>query len=139
MLSPLADSAVLAQQEGNGLVTLVIMALALGAVMYMTVIPQRRQRQRHADMLRRLDVGDEVVTTGGIVGVITHVEDDLFHIEVDTDVVVRVAKPAVARSTSEPDPAEKPASQRKGLLGGLVAPKGAAGADTATKDAAGGE
>ena len=60
-------------------------------------------------MLRKLDVGDEVITTGGIVGVITFVEDDLFHLEVDTDVVIRIAKSAVARSTAEPDPADKPA------------------------------
>jgi len=106
--------------QGGGLLSLLIILIPMGAILYMTIVPQRKQRQRHADMLRRLDVGDEVLTTGGIVGTITHVEDDVFHVEVDTDVVIRVAKSAIARNMAEPDPAEKPAGQRRGLLGGAT-------------------
>lgn len=101
-----------AQQESNPL-GMLILFVPLGLLLYMMIVPQRKQKQRQADMLRKLDVGDEVVTTGGIVGVITSVDDDLFHLEVDTDVVIRVAKSAVARSTSEPDQADKPASRSR--------------------------
>ena len=107
-------------QGGGSILSLLIILIPMGAILYMTVIPQRKQRQRHAEMLRKIDVGDEVLTTGGIVGTITHVEDDLYHVEVDTDVVIRVSKGAIARNMAEPDPAEKPA--RGGLLGGLTAP-----------------
>src|SRR5690242_11262637 len=90
----------------------------------MTIVPQRKARQRQADMLRKIDVGDEVLTTGGIVGVITFIEDDLYHLEVDNDVVIRIAKTAVARSMDEPDPASQPASRsRRGLLGSGAASK----------------
>ena len=42
----------------------------------------------------------------------------LYHLEVDNDVVIRIAKTAVARSMSDPDPAAQPASRtRRGLLG----------------------
>ena len=115
-------STILAQanNEGGGsMLSLLIILIPMGAILYMTIIPQRKQRQRHADMLRQLDVGDEVLTTGGIVGTITHVDDDLYHLEVDTDVVIRVAKAAIARNTAEPDPAEKPAPRRS-LLGGAA-------------------
>ena len=114
---------ILAQSnEGGGsILSLLIILIPMGAILYMTIIPQRKQRQRHADMLRRIDVGDEVMTTGGIIGVITHADDDTYHVEVDTDVVIRVSKAAIARSMEEPDPAEKPAArQRKGLLGGAM-------------------
>jgi preprotein translocase subunit YajC len=104
---------ILAQQSGGSPLSRLIIVSPMAAILYMTIVPQRKQRQRQADMLRKLDVGDEVVTTGGIVGVITFVEDDLFHLEVDTDVVIRIAKSAVARSTTEPDPAEKPASRSR--------------------------
>ncbi len=104
---------ILAQQSGGNPLSLLIIVIPMAAILYMTIVPQRKQRQRQADMLRKLDVGDEVITTGGIVGVITFVEDDLFHLEVDTDVVIRIAKSAVARSTAEPDPAEKPASRSR--------------------------
>ena len=118
---PMLLQTILAQDEpqGSGLLSLLIILIPMGAILYMTIIPQRKQRQRHAEMLRKIDVGDEVLTTGGIVGTITHVEDDLYHLEVDTDVVIRVSKGAIARNMAEPEPAEKPA--RGGLLGGLTA------------------
>lgn len=112
---------ILAQDDaqGGGLLSLLIIIVPMGAILYLAIVPQRKARQRQAEMLRRLDVGDEVVTSGGIVGVITHIEDELYHLEVDDDVVIRIAKSAVARSTAEPDPAEKPASRtRRGMLGG---------------------
>ena len=127
---------VLAQNnaEGGGsILSLLIILIPMGAILYMTVIPQRKQRQRHAEMLRKIDVGDEVLTTGGILGTITHVEDDVYHVEIDTDVVIRVSKGAIARNMAEPDPAEKPA--RGGLLGGLSAPaKDATDSDETTED-----
>ncbi len=113
---------ILAQDEGGGsLLSLLIIIIPMGAILYLAIVPQRKARQRQAEMLRKLDVGDEIVTSGGIVGVITHAEDDLYHLEVDDDVVIRIAKSAVARSTAEPDPAERPPSRsRKGLLGGAA-------------------
>lgn len=104
---------ILAQENSGNPLSLLIIVIPMAAILYMTIVPQRKQRQRQADMLRKLDVGDEVITTGGIVGVITFVEDDLFHLEVDTDVVIRIAKSAVARSTAEPDPADKPAARSR--------------------------
>lgn len=104
---------VLAQENSGSPLSLLIIVIPMAAILYMTIVPQRKQRQRQADMLRKLDVGDEVITTGGIVGVITFVEDDLFHLEVDTDVVIRIAKSAVARSAAEPDPADKPAARSR--------------------------
>jgi preprotein translocase subunit YajC len=106
-------STILAQQDGGSPLGLLIIVIPMAAILYMTIVPQRKQRQRHADMLRTLDVGHEVVTTGGIVGVITAVDDDLFHLEVDSDVVIRVAKSAIARSATEPDPSERPASRSR--------------------------
>ena len=104
---------ILAQENSGNPLSLLIIVIPMAAILYMTIVPQRKQRQRQADMLRKLDVGDEVITTGGIVGVITFVEDDLFHLEVDTDVVIRIAKSAVARTTAEPDPADKPAARSR--------------------------
>jgi preprotein translocase subunit YajC len=125
-------STILAQDDAQGgsILGLLIILIPMGAILYMTIVPQRKQRQRHAEMLRTIGVGDEVLTTGGIVGTITHADDDVFHVEVDTDVVVRVAKSAIARNMAEPDPAERPAGrQRRGLLGGASATPG----DTSTE------
>lgn len=106
---------ILAQDEpqGGGLLSLLIILIPMGAILYLVMVPQRKARQRQADMLRKLEVGDEVVTNGGVVGVITHMEDELFHLEVDDDVVIRVAKSAIVRNTAEPDPAAKPPARSR--------------------------
>ena len=131
MITQLATLLAQNNNEGGSIFGLLILLVPLGAILYMTVVPQRKARQRQADMLRKIDVGDEILTTGGIVGVITFIEDDLYHLEVDNDVVIRIAKTAVARTTAEPDPASQPASRtRRGLLG-----SGSAAKDTDASDA----
>ncbi len=133
MISTLLTSILAQENQGGGLASILIFLPLIGVVIYMMVGPQRKQRQKQADLLRKLDVGDEVLTTGGIIGVITYVEDDLFHLEVDNDVVIRIAKSAVARSLDEPAEADKaPARGRKGLLAGAL---GGAG-NGSTKDEA---
>jgi preprotein translocase subunit YajC len=121
--------AILAQEnQGGGNITgLLIILIPMGAILYMTIMPQRKQRQKQAALLAKLEVGDEVITTGGIIGTITFVEADLYHIEIDTDVVIRIAKSGVARSLAEPAEAEKGKSgskgasrSRKGLLAGAL-------------------
>jgi len=104
-----------AQESGNPLGLLVII-IPFGLLIYLMVVPQRKQRARQQQLISSLEVGEEVVTAGGIVGTINFVEDDLVHLEVDNDVVIRVAKGSISRTTREPDPADRPSG---GMLGGL--------------------
>ena len=109
-----ALSSVLAQNSGGGggLASILLLVLPFGALIYMMIVPQRKQRAKHAQFVASLDVGDEVVTTGGIFGTISYIEDDVVHIEVDHDVVIKVALSSVARAASEPDPAARNAPTR---------------------------
>lgn len=124
MISTLLTTILAAEKQGGSSITgLLIILVPMGAILYMTIIPQRKQKQKQAALLSKLDVGDEVITTGGIIGVITYVEDDLYHVEIDHDVVIRIAKSGVARALVEPEPSTttKPASRgRKGLLEGAL-------------------
>lgn len=123
MISTLLTSILAQDSKGGGSITgLLIILVPMGAILYMTIIPQRKQKQKQAALLSKLDVGDEVITTGGIIGVITFVEDDLYHVEIDHDVVIRIAKSGVARSLVEPEPAPAKSSgrSRKGLLEGAL-------------------
>lgn len=62
---------------------LIVMVLLL-VVMYVLMIRPQRQRQRdHQSLIEGAGVGDDILTTGGIYGTITRVEDD--------DVVVEIA------------------------------------------------
>ncbi len=57
---------------------------------------QRRMRQAQA-MAATLDVGDEIITSGGIYGTITETDDASLWLEIAPDVVVRVLRGAAAQ------------------------------------------
>ncbi len=126
----LLASVLAANSQGGSPLGILILIVPFGLLIWLMVMPQRKQRARQQQLMSKLGVGDEVITTGGIVGQITHVEDDLIHLEIDHDVVIRVAKSSIARSLEEPDPASAPAKKsRGGLLGGLTGASTAAASD----------
>jgi preprotein translocase subunit YajC len=57
--------------------------------------PQSKRRKEHAALMTGLAKGDEVVTSGGIVGQINKVEDDFVKIQVAANMELRVQKSAV--------------------------------------------
>ncbi len=109
------------KQSGNPLLSLLVFALPLGAIFYLMVIPQRKQRAKQQEFLSALEVGDEVVTSGGIYGTINHLEDGVAHLQVDTQTVIRVAVSSLSRSAqADPEPStaagsdhDAPADKRK--------------------------
>jgi preprotein translocase subunit YajC len=111
-MSPVNATSLLAATSSGGgsLFSILILILPLGALFYLMIVPQRKQRQKHADFVSSLEVGDEVVTSGGMFGRITYLEDGIAHIEVDTDVVVRVTIASISRPASEPEPEPRGAS-----------------------------
>ena len=69
--------ALLAQAPAGGRSTLlpfVFQIVAIFAIFYFVMIrPQQKQRKDHEERLRNLKRGDEVVTTGGIIGKVVHI------------------------------------------------------------------
>ncbi len=56
---------------------MIIQLVLIVAIFYFLVIaPQRREQRRHAELLAALSAGDEVVTTGGLIGEIVQLRDD---------------------------------------------------------------
>jgi preprotein translocase subunit YajC len=75
---------------------LVPMVLIFG-VMYLVVLrPQMRKQKDVQKMLSELKKGDDVVTTGGIVGRISGIKDDEITLQVQEGVRLRVLRSAVA-------------------------------------------
>jgi preprotein translocase subunit YajC len=66
-------------------------------VFYLLLIrPQMRRAKEHKKMVETLAKGDEVVTSGGLLGRITEVGDNFLSVEIADGVQVKVQKPAVA-------------------------------------------
>lgn len=82
--------------------------IALFAIMYFLVLrPQQRRLKEHQNMVANVRRGDTVVTSGGIIGKVTKVDDTEVQVEVSEGVRMRVVKSTLAevRSKSEPVPA----------------------------------
>lgn len=60
----------------GGLSMLLFQIVAIGLVFWFLIIrPQSAARKKHAELLSQLKKGDEVMTTGGIIGVVREIRD----------------------------------------------------------------
>jgi preprotein translocase subunit YajC len=77
---------------------IIFLYLALLAVAFFILIvrPQRRQMAARRALIASLEVGDEVITAGGIFGTILEISDTDLKVEVAPGVVLRVAREAVS-------------------------------------------
>ena len=76
---------------------MLIYILGLGAVFYFILIrPQKKQQERRAEVLNRLQVGDEIITIGGIVGKITEIGNLTMKIDIGNGVEMEFLKTAIA-------------------------------------------
>jgi preprotein translocase subunit YajC len=76
-------------------VSLLVLLLIPFAMYFLLIRPQRKRMKDAATLQSSLGVGDEVITSSGVYGFITGEEDDLFWLEIDDDVQVRIAKAAI--------------------------------------------
>jgi preprotein translocase subunit YajC len=67
-----------AGQDGGGGMFIFVGQIALFiAIFYFLLIrPQRRQQEQHRQLLASLQRGDQVVTSGGVIGEVIHIKDD---------------------------------------------------------------
>ena len=91
---------------GSPLLMMVPYLLLFAAVYFLMIAPQRKKQKAHEKMLTELKAGDEVVTAGGIYGVITSVKDDRFVIRIgDNNAKVEVGKGFISTVISKGDAA----------------------------------
>ena len=60
------------------------------------IMPQRRRAAAQRELLARVEVGDEILTVGGLIGRIRSVDDDELGLEIAPGTEVRVARRSVA-------------------------------------------
>lgn len=96
-----------AAQQGSIWPT-IIMFVAIFAIMYFLMIrPQRKQQKKIDNFRNGLQVGQEVVTAGGIYGKIKSIENGIVMLEVAHNVVIRVdvsviyPNPAAAQASAQ--------------------------------------
>ncbi|QSX77191.1 preprotein translocase subunit YajC [Agrilutibacter solisilvae] len=75
----------------------ILFLVGMVAIMYFLMIrPQMKRQKEHRAMLDKLSKGDEVLTNGGIAGVVTDIGENFITIEVADNVRMRFQKGAIA-------------------------------------------
>lgn len=93
------------QTQANPIVAFLPLLL-MGVVFYFLLIrPQSQRRRAQMRMQSDIEVGDEVVTTAGIYGTITDIDDDfgIVTIEVAPNTDIRMARSAIAQRLVDDD------------------------------------
>jgi preprotein translocase subunit YajC len=84
------------QGAGSALQQVLIpMALMVAIFYFVLVLPMRKRQQKVQAFLQALKVGDRVVTSGGIYGSITKVNDQSIQLQIANNVRVEVSRAAV--------------------------------------------
>ncbi|HJQ75461.1 MAG TPA: preprotein translocase subunit YajC [Gaiellaceae bacterium] len=73
-----------------------LVIVAFGFLWFVLVRPQKRRRVEQEQMLSTIEIGDEVLTAGGIYGSVVSLTDDEVLLEIAPGTEVRVARRAIA-------------------------------------------
>src|SRR5262245_43814604 len=70
-------------------------AMVLAILYFLILMPMKKQRKKVEDFQSALKVGDRIITTGGIYGQITRVNDTSVQLQVADKVRIEIARAAV--------------------------------------------
>lgn len=83
--------------QGSGGFTAFIPLILMFVIFYFLLIrPQQKKAKEHREMIGSLKKGDRIITSGGIYGTITGVEDNTITVEIAEKVRVKVSRGNVA-------------------------------------------
>ena len=94
-----------ASGSGSMWSSIIMMALIIVVFWFFIIRPQRKKDKETAKIRSELQVGDEIVTIGGIIGIIVSMKEDSLVIETGSDrSKVRLARWAISgkNTTAEP-------------------------------------
>ena len=89
--------------------------LGLAIIWFMIIRPQRTARARAQSLESSLEVGQEVVTIGGLYGYIVSIDDRSVELDVADGVTLRFARRAIAGKAPADDPDDEDAGEDDGL------------------------
>jgi preprotein translocase subunit YajC len=92
-----------APAPGGSLFTGMAMPLLLCAVVFYLLVlgPERKQRKKREEMLKKLAKGDKVMTTGGMHATVAAVQDDIVTLQIAEGVRARFSRSAVQTVITE--------------------------------------
>lgn len=97
LISSAAAQATGAPGQGNVFMQLLPLLLIFVVFYFLLIRPQTKRAKEHREMVARLGVGDEVVTSGGVLGRITEVAEQFLTVEIAEKVQVKVQRHTISQ------------------------------------------
>ena len=91
-----------AGQAANPLVQLIPFALVLAIFYFIILLPMKKRQKKVQEFLGALKVGDRVITTGGIYGSITKINEQSLQLQIAQNVRIEVARHAIVGYQGQP-------------------------------------
>jgi len=82
--------------QSNALLQMLPLVLIFVVFYFLLIRPQAKRAKEHKTMVAALSVGDEVVTSGGILGRVTETGDQFLTVEIASGVQVKIQRHTVA-------------------------------------------
>ena len=96
-MTPYSMLLVVPREGGNsGMIFLFQMLLIFGIFYFLLIRPQTKERQKHEEMLSGLKKGDEIVTNGGIIAKVVHVDENRLTVKTGDNTRLTVDRGRVA-------------------------------------------
>ncbi len=81
---------------GGSLISALVWMVLLVAIFYFLLLrPQQKQKKQHQEFLASLKKGDKVITSGGIIGEIKSIDDDVVTLKVSEGTLIKVLKQSI--------------------------------------------
>lgn len=92
-------------QTGSSLLSLALPLLMIVGFYFLLIRPQRNRQKAQQALLSALEVGDEVMTSGGIFGTIVEIDEDegVLTVEIAPGTRVRMVRNGIAQRFVEED------------------------------------
>lgn len=90
---------------GGGLMGLLPFLLIIIVFYFLLIRPQQKRMKQHKELISGIRRGDVVVTSGGLIGKVSKVEDDELQIDLADNVRVKVVRSTIAEVRSRTQPA----------------------------------
>lgn len=90
---------IIAQQDaGGGLISTIIMFGVIFLIFWFLLIrPQKKEMERHRELLAGLKVGDEVVTAGGVFGTVKSVDGPVIQLDIGRGTKIKISREKIQK------------------------------------------
>ena len=95
LINPAWAQAPAAPGAGVGMENVLLSVLMFVVLYFLMIRPQMKRTKEHKQMTEALQKGDEVITSGGMLGRISRINENYVTLEVADNVEIQVQRPAV--------------------------------------------